>query len=241
MPARHQRGAERGVANLMVGVRIARERSVVGRLLVGMALFSFLSLPYVALFPTVARINFGAVEGTYRWLYATWGLGVCLGALAIGTVFAKTDKRRLVAPFMVAFGVALLGFALLRSAGPAFPVGFVLGFFYFALATSMLTVVQQNLQNHERARVMSLWFMAFGGTVALGNLVFGPIVDAIGARPVMVFGAACAMALGWWCDVSRRAVTFLDEDTVPVEERETPEVQGYRAAAADDSHVVAGQ
>ena len=147
MPARHQRGAERGVANLMIGVRIARERSVVGRLLVGMALFSFLSLPYVGALPD------GRADQLRRRPRARTAGCTPPGGSARASVHSRsarcsrsTDKRKLVAPFMVAFGVALLGFALLRSAGPAFPVGFVLGFFYFALATSMLTVVQQNLQ-----------------------------------------------------------------------------------------------
>ena len=95
----------------------------------------------------------------------------------------------------------LTAFALMTSAAPAFPIAFVLGFCYFALATSMLTIVQQNLRPAERARVMALWFMAFGGTVAIGNLAFGPIVDAVGSRPVMLFGAGSAVVPA----MSRRA------------------------------------
>ena len=33
---------------------------------------------------------------TYKWLYATWGLGACLGGLAVGTVFSHVDMRRLI-------------------------------------------------------------------------------------------------------------------------------------------------
>lgn len=213
----------RGWANIMTGIRIAQRRTIVGRLLIGMAVFSFVSLPYVGLFPTIARLNFGlhASGSTYKWLYATWGLGACLGALAIGTVFARVDKRTLIRPLFIGFGICLAVFGLLRSDGPAFPVGFLLGFFYFALATSMLTIVQQNLRSSERARVMSLWFMAFGGTVALGNLTFGPIIDAIDARPVLLVGAVCAIGLSWWCDVSRRPVTTLDDETALGDETAT--------------------
>jgi MFS family permease len=153
-------------------------------------------------------------------------------------VLAHYDKRKLMVPFFVGFAVCLGTFSLVRSATPAFPVGFVLGFFYFALATSMLTILQQNLRSSERARVMSLWFMAFGGSIAIGNLVFGPIVDAIGPRAVMIFGAVCALGLAWWCDVSRRPVVLLDDES---DERESPRVSAHRAAATDDSHVVAGQ
>ena len=235
---------ERGWANFMTGLRIARERTVLGRLILGMALFSFLCLPFVGLFPTVARLNFGlgGDSSTYKWLYATWGLGACLGALAIGTVLAHHDKRKLILPMFIGFSVCLAAFTLLRSPEPAFPVGFVLGFFYFALATSMLTILQQNLRRSERARVMALWFMAFGGTVAIGNLTFGPVVDAIGARPVMLFGAACALGLAWWCDVSRRPVSFLVEgDTVTLDDRDDETLHPRRTAALHENGVVAGE
>jgi len=241
LPPHHRHDGERGFANLAIGLRIARQRTVVGRLLLGMTLFSLLSLPYVALFPTVARLNFHATGGTYRWLYATWGLGACMGALSIGTFLAKRDKRKLIAPFLVAFGVLLGLFTSVRSAAPAFPVGFVLGFFYFALATCMLTVVQQNLHNYERARVMSLWFMAFGGTVGICGLVFGPVVDSIGARPVMYFGAAAAVGLAYWCDVSRRHVRFLDDEPpVPLDDHNREAIEAGAATGFDEHGASAG-
>lgn len=242
MPPHHKHEGEKGFANLMIGIRIARERTVVGRLLLGMTFFSFAALPYVALFPAVARLNYHATGGTYRWLYATWGLGACMGALSIGTFLAKIDKRKLIAPFFVAFGVMLAAFTAVRSSGPAFPIGFVLGFFYFGLATCMLTVVQQNLHNHERARVMSLWFMAFGGTVGICGLVFGPIVDAIGARPVMYFGAISAVALAYWCDVSRRSVVYLeDEPAVALDDHARKAIEAGAATGFDENGASAGQ
>lgn len=234
---------ERGWANVMTGLRIARRRTVLARLLLGMSLFSFVSLPYVGLFPTIARLNFGmspAASG-YKWLYATWGLGACLGALSIGTVFAQADKRKLITPFFTGFSVCLAVFALLRSGGPAFPVGFLLGFFYFGLATSMLTIVQQNLRSSERARVMSLWFMAFGGTVAIGNLAFGPVIDAIGARPVLLLGAVFALWLAWWCDVSRRHLTTLDDETAAeLGHADRDPLESGSAAGLDEHGIAAG-
>lgn len=196
---------ETGWRSFTVGVRIARERAVVGRLLLSLATFSFLSLPYVGLFPAVAHLNFGISESssTYKWLYATWGLGACLGGLAIGTLFVTSDKRRLIQRGFVAFGVSLALFGLVRSPVLAFITAFFLGIAYFFTTTSMMTVVQSRLESNVRGRVMSLWFMAFGGTVPLGNLVFGPVIDATGARWVLLMGAAWALYLAWWCNIRR--------------------------------------
>jgi MFS family permease len=44
--------------------------------------------------------------------------------------------------------------------------------------------------------------MAFGGTVPLGNLVFGPVIDHFGARWVLVGGAIWALFLAWWCNIA---------------------------------------
>ncbi|MFM2076456.1 MAG: hypothetical protein RJA49_346, partial [Actinomycetota bacterium] len=196
---------EPGLRQLTAGIRIARANKPVGRLLVTLFTFSLLSLPYVGLFAAVARLNFGVAKGstTYEWLYATWGMGACLGGLAIGTVFVGYDIRKLVRQGFVAFAIALAAFGLIRSPGPAFVVGAFLGFAYFGTTTSMNTILQSRLEDHQRGRVMSLWFMAFGGTVPLGNLVFAPVMDAIGARWVLVGGALWALFLGWYCNIER--------------------------------------
>lgn len=206
-PVRHTPSASKEpmVRQLTAGLRIARGKPAVWRLLVTLFTFSLFSLPYVGLFAPVVRLNFGIEKGstTYEWLYATWGLGAALGGLAIGTVFVGHDKSRLIRQGFAAFAVCLAAFALARENVGAFVSGALLGVAYFGTTTSMNTVLQTRLADHERGRVMSLWFMAFGGTVPLGNLVFAPVIDAIGARPVLLFGAAWALFLAFWCDVAR--------------------------------------
>ena len=101
----------------------------------------------------------------------TWGLGAFIGALAVGTFLSRIDRRHLVSIGFATFAVSLGAFALVRSAGPAFPIALALGFTYFMTATSLSTIFQQNLADTERAAVMPLWFMAFGGTVPIGNLI----------------------------------------------------------------------
>ncbi len=239
IPAVHGTHKEQGWHQLFTGVRIARERPVLGRLLIAMTLFSFFSLPYVGLFPTVARMNFGLdpTGSTYKWLYATWGLGACLGALANATVLARYDKRTLIAPGFAGFAVCLGAFALVHQPSVAFPIGFLLGFFYFGTATSMITVLQDNMADHERARVMSLWFMAFGGTVPIGNLVFGPVIDAFGARWVLFGGALFAVFLAWWCNLPR-----LDRASSTFRSHQFDDTfEAGDTAALDENGLVAGE
>ncbi len=208
---------DKGWRQFTAGLRLARDKPVASRLLISLTTFSFLSLPYVGLFAAVAKLNFGIAgrTTTYKWLYATWGLGACLGGLAIGTVFVGWDKRRLIRLGFASFAMCLVAFALAREPIGAFISGFFLGFAYFGTTTSMMTVMQSRLADHERGRVMSLWFMAFGGTVPLGNLLFGPVIDAVGARWVLLGGAAWALWLSYWCNIKAIDDRTHDDNPTP--------------------------
>ena len=197
--------SEKGLKSLTLGLRVARERPVIGRVLLTMFSFSLLSLPFVGLFPAVADLAFGIEPRTplYKWLYATWGLGAMFGALAVGTVFATQDKRTTARRGFLLFAVALSLFASAPNVPLAFVTGFLLGTTYFSTTTALMTVLQSRLELQVRARVLSLWFMAFGGTIPIGNIIFGPVMDAIGARPVLYFGAAWALFLSWWCNIHK--------------------------------------
>lgn len=196
---------EKGMKSFTAGFRIARERKSVGRMLLTMCSFSLISLPFVGLFPAVAHLAFDieAKSVTYKWLYATWGFGALLGALAIGTVLASVDKRRAAQGGFAFFAAALTAFASVRGLPLVFLTGFILGISYFGTTTSLMTVMQSRLEIEIRAHVLALWFMAFGGTIPIGNVIFGPLMDSIGVRPVLYFGAAWSLFLAWYCDIEK--------------------------------------
>ena len=205
MPDVKGKHPEKGWRRLLTGVHIARDRALLGRLLSSMFLFSLFSLVFIGLFPSIARLTLGIdpTANTYRWLYATWGAGAFFGAIAVGTWFARVDRRALIVRGFIGFSLALAVFSQLRSPTLAFPVGFLLGFAYFMTATAIATTLQLNMKDTERASVMPLWFMVFGGTVPLGNLLFGVAIEWVGPRPVLLFGAAVAVFLSRWCDLRR--------------------------------------
>jgi MFS family permease len=202
------RAAEQGWQRLMGGFQVARQNPVVGRILVVLALFSLLCLPFVTLFPALAERDLGLASDSlgYGLLYAVFGLGACAGALSIGTVLAAADKMRLTRVGLVGFAVAIGAFGVVQVPAPAYVVVFVLGVVYFGTTTAMLTVLQTVLSDEVRGRVMALWFMAFGGMVAVAGLAFGPVLDTTNGTVVLGIGAVSAALLGWWCDLRPLAV-----------------------------------
>jgi MFS family permease len=195
--------ANGGVANsrgwraLSDGFRIVRGHRVLGPSLVTIFTLSLISLPFIGQFPVVAERNLGVDERstTYGVLYAAFGIGAVLGALSIGTVFKHLSRVRMVRGGLGGFAVALAVLALVRGPLPAFPALTVLGFCYIAAVTSLMTLVQEHCEEHTRGRVMALWVMGWGGTVPLGNLLAGPLIEWTSITAVMLVGAAWAVAL----------------------------------------------
>jgi predicted MFS family arabinose efflux permease len=190
---------------LTAGITTARADPVVGRCLVTVFVFSLLALAFVGQMPVVAAHNLGINprSAAYGVLYACFGTGALVGAISIGTVFARTSKAVIVRVSLVCYAAALTVFALLRAALPAFFVVAVVGAFYFAFITALNTALQTELSDAVRGRVMALWIMGFGGTVALGNLIIGPVVSTVGITAVLLFGAGVALLLAWYADVRR--------------------------------------
>jgi predicted MFS family arabinose efflux permease len=188
---------------LTAGITTAREDGVVGRCLVTVSVFSLLALAFIGQMPVVAAHNLGInpKSANYGILYACFGTGALLGAISIGTVFARSSKPTIVRVCLLGYAVALTGFALLREALAAYFVVAVVGAFYFAFITALNTTLQTRLHEAVRGRVMALWIMGFGGTVALGNLMIGPVVSALGITDVLLFGAGVAVVLAWYADV----------------------------------------
>lgn len=189
---------------LTAGIRVAREDPVVGRCLVTVFVFSLLALAFIGQMPVVAAHNLGinlSKSPDYGILYACFGTGALAGAISIGTVFARTSKPMLVRVCLVGYALTLCAFALERGPLPAYITVAVTGAFYFAFITALNTTLQARLAENVRGRVMALWMMGFGGTVGVGNLLVGPVVEAVGITTVLLFGAAVALVLAWYADV----------------------------------------
>lgn len=186
-----------GLRRLLSGFAAARKDPIVGRSLVIVFSFSLLSLPFIGQLPTLADRNLH-IEPTsvqYGLLYTCFGAGAMIGALSIGTVLSDRSMAKIVRVGLIAFAGFLAAFSLLRSIAPAYPMILLVGLAYFAIITSLSTVLQERLDDSNRGRVMALWIMGFGGTVPIGNLLAGPVIEWTSVTTVVMFGAAIAIVL----------------------------------------------
>ncbi|MEO6628151.1 MAG: MFS transporter [Aquihabitans sp.] len=191
-----------GLHRLVEGFQVAKANRVVGQCLVIIATFSFLCLPFITQMPKIAGDHLGIVPKStaYGILYGFFGLGAVVGALSIGTIFAGSSMPKLTRRGLVGFAVMLVVFGSLRTSAPAYAAILILGCVYFAVITSLSTILQQDLDDAVRGKVMALWIMGFGGTVPFGGLLGGWFIEQAGIVPMVLVGAAVASALALFLD-----------------------------------------
>lgn len=185
-------------ARLAVGLRHARERHPALPALWMVAVLSLFGVSHAALLPVFAEIELGSID-RFAWIVVATGAGAMLGALSIG-YREVTPTLRTAAALMLVYGAALGVFAATRELSVALAAQFVIGWTYFAVMTSLQTLIQQIVADAKRGRVMSLFQVAWAGLVPWGGLAMGETAEAFGSSATIGAGAAvCAVyAAGVW-------------------------------------------
>jgi MFS family permease len=93
------------------------------------------------------------------------------------------------------FPLVLAAFAFNPHFGLALPLAFGLGICYMLTFTSINTLLQTNVEDQMRGRVMGLYTLTFFGFAPFGNLAIGVLAERWGMSPVIALSAACALGL----------------------------------------------
>jgi MFS family permease len=183
------------------GIRAAHSDGVVERSLITIALFSLCSLVFIYQMPLIAEELFGLTGIGYTLLFASLALGAAIGALSMGSWFANVERSVMTKGALIVFSAGLVAFSVTTSPLVAYPAVFVTGGAYFVVVTALSTTLQMRVHDEVRGRVMGLWMMGWAGLVPVGGLIAGPVIDAIGIVPVLLFGAAVALLLAFVMDL----------------------------------------
>jgi len=132
--------------------------------------------------------------------------GVLIGAFGVGSAVAgiylasRTSHPITRLPYTCALmGLAMAGFALSPSLPVACVCLFLAGFGFLGSNTTATTIVQLEVDDAQRGRVMALWSASFLGVRPLVSPVDGAIADAAGFRTaalIMAVPALIAAAAG---------------------------------------------
>lgn len=134
----------------------------------------------------------------------TWVFGVLSAALGIGAILATPfiagrgsmiPRRRLVAGAMALNGTSLVLFALAPSAWVGFFFLMGAGAGYLAIASSLNTTIQLQVDEKMRGKVLSFYLLGVTLIAPLAALFQGVLVSAIGPRAAFTFAGLVFLTL----------------------------------------------
>jgi len=122
-----------------------------------------------------------------------------LGALSIGYRAQGTTMQG-AAVLMIGYAAAMGAFAFTHVLEYALAAQFVIGWTYFAVMTSLQTLIQSIVDETKRGRVMALFQVCWAGLIPWGGLAMGKSAAELGVTTTL--GAAAAIcgvyAIGVW-------------------------------------------
>ncbi|RTL45121.1 MAG: MFS transporter [Candidatus Melainabacteria bacterium] len=172
------------VAELKDGFIYAARTAPIRAPILLLALFGFGGMAYSTLLPVFVK-NIGGDANTLGYLSSASAIGSIVGTAILATRKNVVGLGKLALISSYIYGAALFAFAFANSLLLALPVLAVLG------ATMMLqmgccnTILQSIVDDDRRGRVMSLFTMAYMGTIPLGSLAAGVIATHFGFHSML--------------------------------------------------------
>jgi MFS family permease len=163
--------------------------------LIGLALFnSLFGMSYVTLLPIFADWYFTAGSTGYGLLNAAHGAGALIGTLTIATIAHRIARRgRTLLITATCLGMEHIVFSMSPTMGLALPVLALVGFSNTFYLTQVTTFIQQNVPDHLRGRVLSIYSLCWN-LMPLGGLIAGTVAAAASARVAVAIGGALVAA-----------------------------------------------
>ena len=187
---------ERVMESLKAGLRAAWDSRSLRGLIVLSFVGSFCAMPLVTFLPVFAREVFHKDAKGYSGLLAAFGIGAVLGAIAVAW-FGHVRRKGIVAVAMqVTFGALMVAFALSRDLVLSYAVLFLAGASLMIVFAMFMTLVQSNVEDRLRGRIVSVYSLAFRGAMPLGNLVAGFLATSLTAPRVLVLDGLVLVTVG---------------------------------------------
>jgi len=155
-----------------------------------LALFSLMAMPYVTLVPIFATKILAGDAHTLGFLMATSGVGAIGGGIYLSTRKTIIGLGMIITLAPAIAGAGIIVFALSRMLWLSMLMSALIGLGSILTISSSNTVIQTVVEDDKRGRVMSLFTMSFLGMVPFGNLLAGFAADRIGAPNTLIIGGS---------------------------------------------------
>ncbi|MEO6326749.1 MAG: MFS transporter [Thermoanaerobaculia bacterium] len=187
---------EKVMDSLKTGLKAVRDAEAL-RGLVGLSFIgSFCAMPLVTFLPVFAREVFHRDAKGYSALLSAFGIGAVLGAVSVAVLGHVQNKGIIAVAMQMTFGALMVAFSLSRIAYLSYVLLFLAGAALMVVFALFMTLVQTNVEDGLRGRVVSVYSLAFRGAMPLGNLAAGFAATLVPAPWVLVADGVLLVGVG---------------------------------------------
>ena len=172
--------AERLAGAMRVGIRYVRYQPELRVVMLRAGGFMFFAIALMALLPLIARGELGAGPEGYGVLLGALGLGAVTGAALLSRVRDALGPERLVLVGCVVFAGCCLAIAHVHSFPLLCVAMWVAGNCWLMLLSSFHVAAQGSVAGWVLARALSIYLLAFFGSMAAGSTVWGVLASRVG-------------------------------------------------------------
>ncbi len=178
---------------LREGLSYVRHAPAVSSFILMVAVTSLFAIPYIALMPIFARDILDVGAKGLGVLMGSAGIGALVGALSLATAGNVRRKGLVALVAALCSSSALLAFSFSRIPVLSNLLLVVIGWGMITQLAMVNTVIQTDVPDELRGRVMSLYTLVFLGFIPIGNLIVGTMAHYIGTPHAVALGACICL------------------------------------------------
>ncbi|HUG48115.1 MAG TPA: MFS transporter [Candidatus Limnocylindria bacterium] len=186
-----QRNARIVLGQLGEGIGYVRHSAPILLSISVLGVVATVALNFQVLIPVLARDVLGGQADVFGFLMAASGVGSLISALSIA--FGQRPTLRLLLVGAAAVGVAMIGLGVSRFVPLSLLLMVLAGWGTIAMAATTNTIIQLEVPDVLRGRVMAVYTTVFAGSVPLGGLFAGGVAAAAGVPMALALGGALAL------------------------------------------------
>ncbi len=180
---------------LSEAIKYIRSNSNVSSVIIFAGVMNFFVLPFTTLTPVFAKDIFNGSASTLGMIDGVIGLGAFIGAIFLASLKSGSNLSKVLAINTMIFGTGLLLFSHTSTFILALAFLAIGAFGMMSVVTISNTIIQLNVPNKFRGRVISIFIMALTGALPLGSLLVGGVSHYIGVKTMVLIEGILALAI----------------------------------------------
>jgi len=182
------------------GIQYVRNSSEIFRLMLLIAVFSLVGIPFINLLPVFAAEILHAGPEGFGFLVGATGIGALTAALSLAMKGDIQDKNRFMALSALFFSFSLFAFSLSKNYYLSIIFLAIIGWGLVSFLATANSFIQLSTPDNLRGRAMSVFTFVFLGTAPIGNSILGVFADIIGtAVAVSIASVFCIFVSVSFC------------------------------------------